>query len=1136
MRTLLIANRGEIAIRAARAAREMDVTSVAVYAPEDRSALHRLIADRAYEIGEPGHPVRSYLDIDTLIATALEADADAVYPGYGFLSESAPFAQACLDAGLTFVGPTPATLTLTGDKVRAREAAIAAGVPVLSASGPIRSVDEALAAADAVGFPLFIKASAGGGGRGMRRIESSRGFAEAIESASREAEAAFGDPTVFLEQAITRPRHVEIQILADAQGEVIHLFERDCSVQRRHQKVVEIAPAPGLPVPLLDRLAAHAVAFARSVGYTSAGTVEFLVWEDPQGSAVDHVGGYGYAFIEMNPRIQVEHTVTEEVTGVDLVLAQLQIAAGATLADLGLTQPTQRPTRTAIQCRLTTEDPAEDFRPSTGTILAYRSPGGPGIRLDGATYTGAEISPYYDSLLVKMTTSGADLQQAARRARRGLDEFRVRGVSTNVGFLRALLDEPDFLEARVTTAFLDEHPQLLEAAQRGPGSGLLTKLADVTVNRPHGLPTRELTDPRRVLPTEQTSTTPGTRDLLLAEGPEALARFLRGRASLPVTDTSLRDAHQSLLATRVRTVDLVAGARATAAMLPGLVSLECWGGATFDASLRFLREDPWDRLARLREASPHVALQMLIRGRNLLGYAPYPREVITAFVAEAVEAGIDILRVFDALNDIEQMRDVIAATRDAGAYSEGAVCYTGDLLDPSETTYTLDYYLGVADGLVAAGVHGLVIKDMAGLLRAPAARVLITALRDRFDVPVRLHTHDTAGGQMATYLAAADVGVDGIDCASAPVASGGSQPSMGALVATLAHTDRDTGLDLSDVLSLEPFWEAVRDTYAPFEAGQRSPSSRVYRHEVPGGQLSNLRAQADALGVGDRFDDVLDAYAQANLVLGRPVKVTPSSKVVGDLALWMVTSGVTREELLADGARYDLPASVVAFLHGQLGTPAGGFVQPFTDAVTSVRPEPPAPAVNADDLALLEDAGTDAKRRRDALSRLMLPTEAAGLAAALEEFGDVSVIPTIPYLYGLQPGRVESIEVAPGQTWYVELDAIGDVDETGHRRVHLWANGQPWALRVMDTSATGTREARQRLDPTNPRHVGTTVPGVITVLVAPGDTVDAGDRLAVIEAMKMESVVTAPRAGTVDAVHCASGDQVEAGDLVVEIP
>lgn len=1135
MRTLLIANRGEIAIRAARAAREMDVTSVAVYAPEDRSALHRLIADRAYEIGEPGHPVRSYLDIDTLIAIALEAGADAVYPGYGFLSESAPFAQACTDAGLTFVGPTPATLTLTGDKVRAREAAIAAGVPVLAASGPIRSVDEALGAADAVGFPLFIKASAGGGGRGMRRIESSKGFAEAIESASREAQAAFGDATVFLEQAITRPRHVEIQILADAVGEVIHLFERDCSVQRRHQKVVEIAPAPGLPVALLERLAEHAVAFARSVDYTSAGTVEFLVWEDPDEVSADHVEGYGFAFIEMNPRIQVEHTVTEEVTGVDLVLAQLQIAAGATLADLGLVQPTQRPTRTAIQCRLTTEDPAEDFRPSTGTILAYRSPGGPGIRLDGATYTGAEISPYYDSLLVKMTTSGTDLEQAARRTRRGLDEFRVRGVSTNVGFLRALLDEPDFLEARLSTAFLDEHPQLLEAAQRGPGSGLLAKLADVTVNRPHGRPVRELIDPRTLLPTVAQPAESGSKDLLTAEGPEGLARYLRGHVALPVTDTSLRDAHQSLLATRVRSVDLIAGAKATADLLPSLVSLECWGGATFDASLRFLREDPWDRLVQLRDASPHVALQMLIRGRNLLGYAPYPRPVISAFVTEAVAAGIDILRIFDALNDIEQMRDVIAATRDAGAYAEGAVCYTGDLLDPAETTYTLDYYLGVADDLVTAGVHGLVIKDMAGLLRAPAATMLIPALRERFDVPVRLHTHDTAGGQLATYLAAALAGVDGVDCASAPLASGGSQPSMGALVAALAHTERDTGLDLGDVLALEPFWEAVRDVYAPFEAGQRSPQTKVYRHEVPGGQLSNLRAQADALGVGDRFDEVLDAYAEANVILGRPVKVTPSSKVVGDLALWLVTSGVTREQLLADGARYDLPASVVAFLHGQLGVPAGGFVQPFTDEVTAARPAPAPPSVDSTDLALLEDAGADASRRRSALSRLMLPTEAAGLIASQEEFGDVSVIPTIPYLYGLQPGRVESIEIAPGQTWYVELDAIGDVDETGHRRVHLWANGQPWALRVLDASVTGTREARRRLDATDPRQVGTTVPGVITVLVDAGDSVEAGDRIAVIEAMKMESVVTAPRTGTVLAVHCSSGDQVEAADLVAEI-
>lgn len=1136
MHTLLIANRGEIAIRAARAARELGATSVAVYAPEDRSALHRVIADRAYEIGQPGHPVRSYLDIAALLAVAAEAGADAIYPGYGFLSESAPFAQACADAGVTFVGPSPQTLLLTGDKVRAREAAQAAGVPVLSASEPITDSRDGARIAESLGFPVFIKASAGGGGRGMRRVDDPSEFISALESAQREAEAAFGDPTVFCEQAVIRPRHVEIQILADAVGNVIHLFERDCSVQRRHQKVVEIAPAPGLPLELLDQLAAHAVAFARSVNYTSAGTVEFLVWDDPQGTAAGTADGYGYAFIEMNPRIQVEHTVTEEVTGVDLVLAQLQIAAGATLPELGLTQPTARPKRTAIQCRLTTEDPADGFRPSTGTIAAYRSPGGPGVRLDGATYTGAEVSPYYDSLLVKMTTTGDDLEQAARRARRGLDEFRVRGVSTNVAFLRALLDDPDFLAAKLNTAFLDDHPQLLEAAQKGPGSGLLTKLAETTVNRPHGVQPIGLIDAHRRLPVVPSDTTfLGTKDLLRSDGPEGLARWLRGRAAVPITDTTLRDAHQSLLATRLRTIDLVAGARATAGLLPELVSLECWGGATFDVSLRFLREDPWNRLEQLRVAAPHVALQMLVRGRNLLGYAPYPRDVIAQFVTEAVATGIDIMRVFDALNDVNQMRDVIFTIRDAGAYAEGAICYTSDVVDPRETTYTLDYYLRVAEDLVAAGVHGLVIKDMAGLLRAPAARVLITALRERFDVPVRLHSHDTAGGQMATYLAAAGAGVDGLDCASGPLASGGSQPSMGALVAALAHTDRDTGLDLSRVLALEPYWDAIRDTYQPFEAGQRSPSTRVYRHEIPGGQLSNLRAQAEAMGIGERFGEVLDAYAEANIVLGRPVKVTPSSKVVGDLALWMVTSGVSREELLADGQRYDLPASVVAYLHGQLGTPAGGFVEPFTSAVTRARPLPATPTVDPEDLSLLSRAGTDARARRRALSRLMLPAEAAGLVASEATYGDVSVLPTLPFLYGLKTGVVERIEVSEGQTWFVELDVIGDVDDTGYRRVHLWANGQPWALRVLDTSVTGTRVARPRVDAANPRQVGASVPGVITMLCATGDEVAIGDRLAVIEAMKMESVVTAVTAGTVLATHAVSGDQIDAGEMVAEL-
>jgi len=1141
MRKLLIANRGEIAIRAARAARELGITSVAIYSAEDRSALHRLIADEAYQIGEAGHPVRTYLDIPAIIDIALRSGADAVYPGYGFLSESAVFAQAVIDAGLTWVGPTPETLILTGDKVRGRDSATRAGVPVLGASGPVASLAEALSEADRIGYPVFIKASGGGGGRGLRRVDNAEAASLVFDAARREAAAAFGDDTLFVEQAVIRPRHVEVQILADGVGNIVHLYERDCSVQRRHQKVVEIAPAPGLPRELVERLCSDAVAFAREVSYKAAGTVEFLIWTDPNERAAAHVAGYGYAFIEMNPRIQVEHTVTEEVTGVDLVLSQLRIASGETLPDLGIAQEGISVQRSAIQCRLTTEDPADEFRPSTGTIVFYRSPGGPGVRLDGATYGGADVTPFYDSLLVKLTTSGADFSSAARRARRALSEFQVRGVSTNVSFLRALLSDPDFLSGDLTTAFLDEHPELVSAqpgSTLGAASGLLLRLAEVTVNRPNGESRVTVHEPAELLPASLAPASAPSitaKQVLDSSGPDALATWLRELDHVAVTDTTLRDAHQSLLATRLRTRDLVAGARAQGTLLPGLFSLECWGGATFDAALRFLGDDPWDRLAQLRAAAPGVLTQMLIRGRNALGYAPYPADVVTAFVAESRATGMDVFRVFDALNSVEKTRPVIDAVREHGGYAEGAICYTADLLDPGEAVYTLDYYLRIADEYVAAGAHGLAIKDMAGLLRPPAAHVLVEALRSRFDVPVRLHTHDTAGGQLATYLTAIDAGVDGVDCASAPLASGGSQPSLGALLAAAAGQPRDPaaagGLHLADAARLEPYWNAVRDLYAPFEAGQRSPATSVYRHEVPGGQLSNLRAQADALGVGGRFSEVLEAYHDANLLLGRPVKVTPSSKVVGDLAVWMVAAGVTRDDLLAEPARHDLPASVIAFLQGQLGVPEGGFLEPFTSQVLAGKPPLKDPVFNSDDRAALQSPST----RQSALTRLMLPAEAKAFESARRTYGDVSLLPTHAYLYGLRTGTTEVIDVSAGRQMFVVLDAIGELDDTGRRSVHLRANGEPIVLRVLDERAPASVSTHPKAEPGNPAHLGASVPGVISVTVKVGDQVQAGDRVAIIEAMKMESAVTAGTAGTVESVHVKDKSQVEPGDLVVTL-
>jgi pyruvate carboxylase len=1140
VRTLLIANRGEIAIRAARAARELGVGSVAVFSHEDRSALHRQSADAAYQVGEPGHPVRSYLDIDALIGIARTAGADAVYPGYGFLSESAVFAQAVVDAGLTWVGPSPATLLLTGDKVRARESAERAGVAVLAASGPVSTVEEAVAEAERIGFPVFVKASGGGGGRGLRRVDSADEVRAVFETARREAAAAFGDDTLFVEQAVIRPRHVEVQVLADGAGNVVHLFERDCSVQRRHQKVVEIAPAPGLPRELVAALCADAVAFAHEVDYRSAGTVEFLVWADPDGRAARSIAGYGYAFIEMNPRIQVEHTVTEEATGVDLVLAQLRIAAGETLADLGIAQERIAIQRTAIQCRVTTEDPADEFRPSTGTIVAYRSPGGPGIRLDGSAYVGAVVTPFYDSLLVKQTATGPDFTSAARRARRGLSDFVIRGVASNIDFLQGLLAHPDFLAGDLSTAFLDEHSELMAGtpgAHLGEAGSLLLRLAETTVNRPHGTATTTVRDPADRLPTHRAPVSmPAVtaKQLLDGAGPESLARWLRGRTAVAVTDTTLRDAHQSLLATRVRTIDLVPGAEATARLLPGLFSLECWGGATFDAALRFLGEDPWERLELLRDAAPGVLTQMLIRGRNALGYAPYPDQVVTAFVAHARATGMDVFRVFDALNDVTRTRPVIDAVREHGGFVEGAVCYTGDLLDPAETTYTLDYYLRIAEDYVTAGVHGLVIKDMAGLLRPPAARVLVEAIRDRFDAPLRLHTHDTAGGQMATLIAAADAGVDGVDAASAPLASGGSQPSLGGLLAATAHTPRDPnadgGLDVVDALALEPYWTAVRDLYAPFEAGQRSPSTSVYSHEIPGGQLSNLKAQATALGITD-MDLVLAAYADANRLLGRPVKVTPSSKVVGDLAIWMVAAGVTADDLLTHPEGRDLPASVIAFLQGQLGTPEAGFLQPFTEQVLAGRPRYTDPVLDQTQI----DALADPDRQRAALTRLMLPAEAAAHERLRATHGNVALIPTRPFLFGLEPGHVETLTLAPGQQVFVELDAIGDLDDTGRRSVHLRANGQPIAFRVIDTNAPTSAITRAKAEPGNPAHLAATVPGVIHLHAAVGDDIQPGQRIAVIEAMKMEAPITSTSAGILATLAVATGTQVEPGDLIAAL-
>ncbi len=1120
---LLVANRGEIAIRAFRAAYELGISTAAVYASEDRGSAHRVKADESHEIGLAGHPVRAYLDVDLTVELAQRIGADAIYPGYGFMSENPVLARRCADAGITFVGPPPEVLAMAGNKVKARAAAQRAQVPVLPASESFVDAAAAAVMAADMRLPVFVKATAGGGGRGMRLVEDRAQLTAAVEAAMREAEGAFGDPSVYLEQAVVRPRHIEVQIVADAGGETVHLFERDCSVQRRNQKVIEIAPAPCLDVAIRETLCNDAVRFARQIGYVNVGTVEFLL----DSTSGEHV------FIEMNPRIQVEHTVTEETTDVDLVRTQLLIASGATLESLGLSQQTLRQRGYALQCRITTEDPANQFRPDTGRISAYRTPGGAGIRIDeGSAYVGAEITPYYDSLLLKVTARAADMPTAIARAHRAVDEVRVRGVSTNQAFLGAVLDDPEFQAGLTYTTFVDERPWLTKAsAGTDRASRLLLKLAEVTVNHPFG-PAPAGGDPRAKLPTTAIVTPPsGSRQRLQELGAARFAGWLREQEAVQLTDTTMRDAHQSLLATRMRSFDMLAVAPHIASDLHRLLSLEVWGGATFDVALRFLAEDPWERLASMREQVPNICLQMLLRGRNLLGYEPHSDRAVRAFVEEASDAGIDIFRIFDALNNVAPMRAAIEATLEVGGVAEAALCYTGDLSDPREDVYTLDYYLRVAEELVGVGVHILAIKDMAGLLRPQAARILVSRLRQEFELPVHLHTHDTAGGQLAAYLAAIDAGVDAVDGAAAPLAGMTSQPALAAIIAATDHTPRATGLSLDAVLDLEPYWEEVRAAYAPFETGLHAPTGRIYRHEIPGGQLSNLRQQAIALGLGRRFDEVEDAYVRANALLGDIVKVTPTSKIVGDLALFAVSGSIDWDELTEHPERFDLPESVLSYLRGDFGQPARGIPQPFARRAlrrTEVDDEPSTP-VAVDDVDLPERG----LPRRAALAKLLFPTPYREFEDGRARYGDISVIPTRTLLYGLQPGREEEVELEPGVRLLIELEAVGDPDVRGMRNVLTRLNGQLRTLNVRDESVGAGADGTERANPNDPNHVIAPLAGIVTLLVAAGDRVGEGDPVALLEAMKMESTITVPHAGTVQRVAAQGGTRLEPGDLIL---
>ncbi len=1095
---------------------------MAVHTRADLGSLHRSKADESYEIGAPEHPLRPYLDIETIVEAALACGADAIHPGYGFLSESARLARACEEASLTFVGPTPEVLELAGSKIRARAAADAVGTPVLRQSPVLATASEAADRAAEIGYPLFVKAVSGGGGRGMRRVEHPEDLAGALEAARREAESAFGDDTVFLEEALSDVRHIEVQILGDRAGDAVHLFERDCSVQRRFQKVIESAPARNLDDAVRRALLDDAVAFARSIGYTNAGTVEFLL---------DRSGRY--VFIEMNPRIQVEHTITEEITGVDIVAAQLRLAGGATLEEMGLRQEQITTDGYAIQTRITAEDPRNEFRPDTGRVRVYRTPGGAGVRIDDAVYVGAEITPYFDSLLAKVTCRGRDFDTARRRSVRAIAELRVRGLTTNRSFLRSVLNDPDFCAGAVATDFVDSRPDLTTQSRSADrATRLLAYLADVSLNRPQG-PVPPVADPATKLPPVPPGTPPaGSRQRLASLGPEAFARWMRDATEVLVTDTTLRDAHQSILATRVRTIDLVAGAERHAHGLPELLSLECWGGATYDVALRFLHEDPWDRLERISAAAPNVCLQMLLRGRNTVGYAPYPDLVCERFVDEARRGGIDVFRIFDALNDVTQMLPAIDAARQAGGLVEGTLCYSGDLANPDERLYTLDYYLRLAEELVAAGSHVLAVKDMAGLLRAPAASRLVAALRERFDAPVHLHTHDTAGGQIGTYLAAIEAGVDAIDGAIPSLAGMTSQPSLGAIVALTDGAERETGLSAAAISGLEPYWELVRRLNAPFDAGLRSPTNAVYHHEIPGGQLSNLRFQASALGLADRFEEVAELYAACNGILGRPPKVTPTSKVVGDLALHLVSSGVTPAQLEEHPGEVDLPASVVSYLQGALGVPPGGFPEPFRTAALAGRPATsPPPTLSA---AQEQELRTGDTRR--ALSSLLFPEPARSQTAMRDRHGDLSVLATKQFWYGLEEGVDDIlVELGPGQRISVGIEAISEADEAGFSSIVFRLNGElrPINARLRDSALPSA--GAEQADAKEPGHVGAPFRGVAELYVASGEAVAKGQALATIEAMKMETRVTAPIGGTVVRV-CIEGSQaVEAGDLLLEI-
>jgi pyruvate carboxylase len=1150
IRKLLVANRSEIAIRVFRTAHELGIRTVAIYSHEDRFALHRFKADEAYRVGTPGEPIRAYLNIEEIVALAKRNDVDAIHPGYGFLSENSKFAAACRSAGLLFVGPRVDILEHLGDKVTARRIAGQAQVPVLSGSEKaLTDAAEARALAGQLGYPVIVKAAMGGGGRGMRVAASENMLEEALEQARREASTAFGVPDVFLEKYVPRARHIEVQLLGDQHGNLVHLCERDCSLQRRHQKIVEIAPAVNLEVALRKRILEAALQVGRAVRLDNAGTAEFLVDAD----AGD------FWFIEVNPRIQVEHTVTEEVTGHDLIKAQLLVAQGYRLSHPEIGLGSQADVRThgyAIQCRVTTEDPQNQFLPDHGRLTNYRSASGMGIRLDaGTAFTGAVITPFYDSLLVKVTAHGLRFLDAARRMERSLQEFRVRGVKTNIPFLINLVTHPGFLRGAFTTRFLDETPELFDLPTRQDrASRLLAYIAEIIVNgHPEvklartaqaPLPTsaeviREELAARIVdkpLPT-------GTRDVLRSLGLDRFAQWVRDQKRLLVTDTTFRDAHQSLLATRLRSFDMLRIAPVYAVNHAELFSLEMWGGATFDTALRFLKESPWDRLERMRQRIPNILFQMLLRAANAVGYTNYPDNVVGEFVKQSARAGIDLFRIFDALNWLPNLQPAIDAVRSAGKIAEAAICYTGDILDSRRSKYSLGYYIDLAKKLEKAGANLLAIKDMAGLCKPYAARMLVRALKQEIGLPIHFHTHDSAGGQIASLLLAAEEGVDIVDAAMAPFSGITSQPSLGALVEALRYTERDTGLAFDPLQATADYWEAVRPYYRQFESGLLAASAEVYRHEMPGGQYSNLFQQAQSLGLEDRWAQVRRMYAEVNLLFGDIIKVTPTSKVVGDMALFMVANSLTPADVLEGSRELAFPESVVELFEGRLGQPTGGFPEKLQQRVLrgrkpfTTRPGATLPAVDFEDKRReLEEKIHRPADEQELLSYLLYPRVFLDFAEHEAKYSDTSVLPTPVFFGGMVAAEEIGVEIEKGKTLIVKFLTVGDAHADGKRVVFFELNGQPREVVVQDRSLTSQARQRPKAEAGNRMHVAAPMPGLVVRLhVAAGEQVPAGQKLCTLEAMKMETTLYAEQAGRIAEVLVKPGTQVEAGDLLLRL-